>query len=684
MAEIAKYNLSRGFSPGRGRAIWCSVAGAIALCAGSAWSAPVILSDELARSADGRPVTVLTVGDDQPDAHDRGINQRPALMIIAGAQGHHVIGTRTAAALAQRLVADHADLLADRTVYIVPMLNPDAAARFSANRPYRAESGRAPERSDADRDGRFDEDPPNDLNGDGLITMMRVPAPNRTYNINPTHVIDADDPRLLREPKPENAEIATHALLIEGSDDDNDGAFNEDGWGGSGGGGTNFDMHFPTHWPELQDGAGVYPLRRPETRALVEWMQERTNIIAVVVYGPHDTLATIPPTGQFGPARRVPKGIEEGDKPVYEMVSKAFKDITGITKAEPNPSRDGSLLQWAYADLGVYAFGTPVWVRPDLVKNEDENAEAGDDAANEAEASSTTSEADARAAEREALLARGVPMQMAAFLTMTAEERAAEMANFENASEAEQQAMMEMVMALPEDVRARVMAIAQGGEDPGPPAAATAESDGESRPARGGRGDRGGGGGSGGGDSADAKWLAWIDDHNNGEGFVDWQPFDHPQLGRVEIGGFVPGVRFNPPNDAVEALVDQQLAFATTLLKHFPVIEFSEPTVERVGPGLYRVGVTATNTGKLPYSSAISNKARRVHPLVLVLDPDQSLSSDRFLSGSRQIRVENIAPNGTTAHAEWLVAADDGARLTLDIRSARVGWQRMTITLEGN
>ena len=38
---------------------------------------------------------------------------------------------------------------------------------------------------------------------------------------------------------------------------------------------------------------------------------------------------------------------------------------------------------------------------------------------------------------------------------------------------------------------------------------------------------------------ADAlKLLKWNDEALNGEGFKPWKEFDHPQLGKVEIGGW--------------------------------------------------------------------------------------------------------------------------------------------------
>lgn len=647
---------------------------AMLACAPALHADPAGETIRIGASPSGVPLEVIALGETGENAQGLTRDERPALLIVAGLQAHHDIGHQAARALADRLRADHPDLLASRTVYILPDANPEGRARWSQTNTYRAETGRAPQPADADRDGRTDEDPPNDLNGDGLITMMRVPAPTPhsiRYNLRPTHLIDPADPRLMREPKPGDAESATHALLIEGLDSDGDGAFNEDGWGGASGGGIDLDKHFPIHWPEHTDGAGRYPLARPEARALVEWAQSRHNIVAVLVYGPHDTLGTVPPAGRFPPPGRVPSGIEEGDKVWYEKISEFYKETTGVTGAGESPDRDGSFLQWAYADLGVFAFGTPVWTRPDLVKADAKKGdEKTDDSPAEPAPQPTTdpAPADPARAEYDALLALGVPPEIAEFITMPEADRASYMEAFATRSVEEQAAMMSAVQALPAEIQARVMAIAQGGADPGPPAASATPVSGPARaaPAR----NRS--------ESPDAKWLEWFDQDRSGENrpdnaFVDWQPFDHPQLGPVEIGGFVPGVRVNPPEDLVPALIDQQTTFVAGLLERLPALEFDPPTVERVGPGLWRIGVSARNTGLLPSVAAIGSKARRLHPIIFALDTERTIPDDRLVSGSRLARFDTLEGSGVAAHASWLVLADDNHELSIQVRSAHFG-----------
>lgn len=648
--------------------VWAGVCGVFTGVSGLLTAAPSIEEITIGASPGGLPIVVQAVGETARDQHGRGRDERPALVIVAGLCGTHQIGIEVAAKIGAALIDQHAQLLAERTVYILPVLNPEGAEKFRTHQP-RALYGRAPESQDADRDGRFDEDPPNDIDGDGLILMMRVPAPNAQYGLEATHMIDPEDGRLMRALRPEKGELATHALLIEGWDNDGDGRFNEDGWGGTAGGGVDLDRNFPTHWPDLAEGAGLYPLDRPETLALVRWLQDRTNVIGVVVYGHHDTIASIPAAGQYGPEGRVPKGIEKEDQSFYEIASEAFRKITGISKGSDS-DRSGSFVQWAYADLGVYAFSTPIWVRPDLVKREDQPSSERPDGETAVRGESSSDAA--VAADRQALVDRGVPQQFIEFLYMSEEERQAEMEAIGSAPPETQEAMMEQLQALPDDVRARVMAVAQGQADPGRGVERAPVREAPSR--RGGRPSSG--------QSEDAAWLAWIDEHRGGEGFVDWKPFDHPQLGPVEIGGFVPGVRVNPPEEDVARLLGEQTEFVAWILERMPKLEVESVEVARIGPGLWRVGVVLRNDGFFPTVSGIGQKVRRLPETIAAFDPDLEMDHGSLLGGDRIQRLPSIQGSGGTARAEWLVRSRAGREALVEIRSARFGNRALRVTLE--
>ncbi|GIK19557.1 MAG: hypothetical protein AMXMBFR77_18170 [Phycisphaerales bacterium] len=629
----------------------------------------------IGKSRSGRALQLLRLGHPEPDSLGRTPDQRPALLVVAGLDGRHEIGPRVARSLVDRLVTKHADLLRERTVYIIPDLNPDNAAFFAREGTPKSDFGRTVVEYDADRDGRVNEDPANDLNGDGLITMMRIKHPAPATGLRADLVADPDDPRIMRKPEAAKGEAPTHAVLIEGRDADGDGRFNEDGAHGSAGGGVDLNMNFPALWPEHTDGAGLYSLSEPESLALVRWMLTRDNIVCVLVFGPHDNLLNIPEAGRNAPDGREPLGIESDDKPYYEEVARIFKDTTGMTGAPKGPDTAGSFHQWAYAHFGVYAFTTPVWVRPDLVKPKetDKPADAKDEAEKPA-VDDAPEESPADAIRRE-FQAAGAPQFVIDFMIATPAERAEMMASAQDRPPEEQRERMMAIMALPEELRAKVMAVAQGQEVQ--PAAPT-RTGGRQPGARPGQGSPSASGASSRArDSDDAKWLKYSDEQRNREGFIDWQPFDHPQLGPVEIGGFVPGFRVNPPESEWTRLADEQTAFAAALLGKLPDLTIEVHSVERLSTGLWRITVRGTNAGYFPTASAIARKARRLPPVVL----DLRVERDAVVSGQRVARWENLDGSGGFAYAEWTVTVPDGSVITLDVRSAALGDRTLTIHL---
>lgn len=531
---------------------------------------PSVTVVEIGRTGQGRPIRVLRIageGDVLPD-------HRPALLVVAGLDGDHRVGVDVALGLAQSLEADHADLLTTRTVYVVPGVNLDALARHEQHDlPARSFIGTfTPD--DADRDGRIDEDGPEDINGDGVISMMRVENPPPGSDLVAEWVLDPDEPRLLVKPDEKKGESGTHALLVEGRDADGDGSFVEDGIGS-----VLLDNNFPYRWPAWADGAGRYQLSEPETLSLVNWMLSRDNIIAVLTFGPYDTLVKIPEAGKKDATGHMTTGIEDDDKPEYEAISELFKDATGMTEA-PTADSGGSFRGWAYANFGVFSFSTPVWVRPDLVELKEPEPE---------DANGDEGEADA--------------------------------------------------------------------DDETP-----------SKPVKKKKGDDK--------KSDDAKWLAYSDEDRGGEGFIDWTEFDHPQLGKVEIGGFVPGFKLNPPDSEIESLVAQQTRFVADLLGKFPDISVDGPIVERLDDEVWRISLRVRNDGFLPTRSASGVRARRIRPMIVFLE----LDDDHVIAGRRATPIESIA-GGDSHELEWTVMATAGTPIVIRIDSPEFGERSLVVTV---
>ncbi|HVT10890.1 MAG TPA: M14 family metallopeptidase [Fimbriimonadaceae bacterium] len=101
--------------------------------------------------------------------------------------------------------------------------------------------------------------------------------------------------------------------------------------------------------------------------------------------------------------------------------------------------------------------------------------------------------------------------------------------------------------------------------------------------------------------SDDLKLLKWNDEKLGGKGYVDWFEFEHPQLGKVELGGWDTLHAFrNPPPEFLEAEVKPLGDWAIWQAGCSPKLELREMRTEQVGASHTRITLAVQNTGWLP------------------------------------------------------------------------------------
>ncbi|MGH7542246.1 MAG: M14 family metallopeptidase, partial [Gemmatimonadota bacterium] len=375
-------------------------------------------------SIEGREIWIAEVG----DPSGAPLDERPAVLVVGHATGSHLVGSALALEMIRHLVRGSAGdsslqaTLEERTVYVLPRLDPDAAeARFAAVLWDRTRNARP---VDDDNDGRTDEDGPEDLNGDGMITVMRAPDPSGAYRLDP------DEPRLMKEADPAKGEAGAFTLYREGTDSDGDGFLNEDGPGG-----VDLDRNFQHEYPYYEADAGPHMVSEPETRALMDFALAHRNIGAILTFGPTDNLVTPPDSrgsladpaildlaafadasnagvydvgvferdgggSGFGfffgggglrfrgaqpgrdndpdAGRRPATTVNEDDLRYYETVSEAYREITGIERVAIHRTPRGAFFQYGYFQFGVPSFSTPGWGLPEA-EGEDADEEAGEE-----------------------------------------------------------------------------------------------------------------------------------------------------------------------------------------------------------------------------------------------------------------------------------------------------------------
>lgn len=298
----------------------------------------------------GREILVLTVGVGDVD-------RKPALAVVGSVQPSHLLGAELSLRMARRLVeqagADPAvRALLDRfTFYFVPRPAPDGGEALF-RRPWQEHDGNA-RWTDDDRDGESGEDPGEDLDGDGALTWMRVSDPQGKFLAHP------GDGRVLIEANPREDERGVYALFPEGTDNDGDGAWNEDGSSG-----VEFNRNFPFQYPHFRRGAGPNAVSEPETRALADFLYDRRNIAIVFSFSPEDNLMhPWQPNAQIE-GERIKRVLLGADAPYVQFMARAYQEIRAGADAPAPPDGEGSFTEWAYFHYGRWSFAARGWWIP--------------------------------------------------------------------------------------------------------------------------------------------------------------------------------------------------------------------------------------------------------------------------------------------------------------------------------
>jgi len=502
---------------------------------------------EIGRSFEGRPIMQVTLTNKSTGA----ATTKPAAFFEGGRHSGEITASESVLWLMQHLLENYGRdaritaLLDTKAIHLRVQNNPDGSNLYL----HTAQANRSSVRPhDSDRDGLFDEDPNEDLDGDGAIYQMRWRPRNDDERRRASMVTDPRDPsgRLLRRVEEGKGEWM---VASEGIDNDRDGRFNEDGIGG-------LDLHrnYPENWRHdtggddtgrgyTQFGAGEAPLSEPETRSVVLWLLANPNISVANSMDTRVPMHLRPPSTSRSADRMYPEDLR-----YYEHFDTVGMRITGYpwagdvyetyaTRWETNPVTGDPLLPGPLfghgPDFGYFYYGS-IWYGDELWNG-----------------------------------------------------------------------------GMLRDVN-----------------------------------------GDGRLDDVDA--LAWDDSANGGRGFRAWTPFEHPELGTVEIGGFHP--KFfsqNPPAHDMERWARNQALFNLEMAYALPQLEWGGVDVRRVGASgdsaTYEVTVSWRNSGRLP-------TALKQAQLVKIVQEDRAqLRIDETLTRGDSARVEIIDPQtrDKTRYTGW-------------------------------
>ena len=183
----------------------------------------------------------------------------------------------------------------------------------------------------------------------------------------------------------------------------------------------------------------------------------------------------------------------------------------------------------------------------------------------------------------------------------------------------------------------------------------------------------------------DINSLAWFQQERI-DGFVDWKELPHPDFPdrKVEVGGFKPFLRLNPPARELDALADKHLQFLVKLGELMPRIQLERTKVESLGVGVFRVTADVVNHGYLPTMPAMGQTSGEQHPLQIeIVLPEGT----KLITGHRRTQFDPLAGSGGRIERTWpsckcSETAVDPGKIELKVWSPSVGSDSKTLELK--
>jgi len=193
----------------------------------------------------------------------------------------------------------------------------------------------------------------------------------------------------------------------------------------------------------------------------------------------------------------------------------------------------------------------------------------------------------------------------------------------------------------------------------------------------------------------DLKLLKWNDEVLNGKGYVNWYSFKHPQLGKIELGGWDTLHMWS--NVPLEFLEKEISPFPEWIVWHAlisPKLAVRETSVASLGGDSFRIRLVLQNEGWLPTyvtKKALEKRVTRGVIAEITLPKGASLESGKEREELGELEGRAYKPAFTDELAEstsdrvkveWVVRAKKGSKIKLLAKHDRAGVVRVEVTLK--
>jgi len=172
-----------------------------------------------------------------------------------------------------------------------------------------------------------------------------------------------------------------------------------------------------------------------------------------------------------------------------------------------------------------------------------------------------------------------------------------------------------------------------------------------------------------------------------GDAFVEWEKFEHPQYGGIEIGGFKKNFGRAHPGFLLEQDAHRNMAFTIYHAYQTPKLSVLDVTEKDLGSGLKEVTATISNERLMPTHSSqdlkynierpdlISISGANVVAGMIVEDDDFNKVKEQ-IQNPETIRVPNI-PGMDTIKVRWIVSGGRNFKINVDsAKGGIVSWNK--------
>jgi hypothetical protein len=190
----------------------------------------------------------------------------------------------------------------------------------------------------------------------------------------------------------------------------------------------------------------------------------------------------------------------------------------------------------------------------------------------------------------------------------------------------------------------------------------------------------GGGGGFGGGNPQNRQFQTTESRFNRlllmGEAFVEWTEVDHPQFGKIEVGGYKKNFGRVEPGFMLQSDGHRNMMFTLYQTSQMPLVEVDSVTTRALGNGLTEVTAVVVNRRLAPTHTQQDLENRISRPNLITISGGRVISGftidDALLGHSTEqkvnpaiIRVRNIPGNGIV-RVKWIVQGNGPFTVTAD------------------